>query len=325
MEEPMIWTAARNKDQGLVVTSMYEHAGRVPREREAVMAGGLRGTDKASALAQAGVDPSRYLTISIGRVLEEMAARDLIPRIAGLSPLEGADLAHTEAQFLAKRLGRCALADGRNLLWDITMVSRPAVESWLGALNLAGYATSGVFVDIDIETSVRRCEAIYRGQYEAYRRGRGFGGRYVRPEAIRALASAPADVESRPGEWAGAARPARLSKNRAEGVAFPGGTVTGLITSYLAGDFSLDGLASAFRARRWPDVPSACPPGMEAAAPAIDDPEPYVPGSFDDVVVAYDLGWLSDAEYAVLATAAASSLGRRGGDDRPAAPDDPPP
>ena len=44
---------------------------------------------------------------------------------------------------------------------------------------------------------------------------------------------------------------------------------------------------------------------MEAAAPAIDDPEPYVPGSFDDVVRAYDLGWLTDTDYEALATAAA--------------------
>jgi hypothetical protein len=43
----------------------------------------------AGALTQAGVDPARYLTISIDLVLAEMAARNLIPRIAGLSPLEG--------------------------------------------------------------------------------------------------------------------------------------------------------------------------------------------------------------------------------------------
>ena len=29
-----------------------------------------------------------------------------------------------------------------------------------------------------------------------------------------------------------------------------------------------------------------------------------MPGSFDDVVLAYDLGWLADADYDVLATAA---------------------
>lgn len=48
-----------------------------------------------------------------------------------------------------------------------------------------------------------------------------------------------------------------------------------------------------------PVVPSARPPGMEQAGPAIDDPEPYVRGSFDEVFLAYDLGQLSDADYAV--------------------------
>jgi len=35
---------------------------------------------------------------------------------------------------------------------------------------------------------------------------------------------------------------------------------------------------------------------------AIDDLEPYVPGSFDEIVRAYDLGELTDAGYATLAT-----------------------
>jgi hypothetical protein len=48
-----------------------------------------------------------------------------------------------------------------------------------------------------------------------------------------------------------------------------------------------------------------CAPGLEAAAPAIDDPEPYVPGSFDDVVLAYDLGEITDVGYQALAIAAA--------------------
>jgi hypothetical protein len=52
-------------------------------------------------------------------------------------------------------------------------------------------------------------------------------------------------------------------------------------------------------------APPACPPGLELAGPAIDDPEPYVPGSFDDVVLAYDLGQLSDEEYEFLAGSAA--------------------
>lgn len=56
------------------------------------------------------------------------------------------------------------------------------------------------------------------------------------------------------------------------------------------------------------DVTPACPPGLEPARAAIDDLEPYVPGSFDDVVLAYDLGRLSDKEYEFLAESAACSV-----------------
>jgi hypothetical protein len=183
----MIWTPERNNAQGLLVTDVYARAACVPRERAAIMAGCLRGADKDGVLAQEGVDQSRYLTISVDSVLQEMAARGLIPRIKGLSPMEAADLAHTEAQFLAKRLALRALTDGRNLLWDITMASKPAVESWLSALETAGFTTSGLFVDIEIEESIRRSESLHREGEEEYRQGHGYGGRYIPPEAIRAL------------------------------------------------------------------------------------------------------------------------------------------
>jgi len=37
-----------------------------------------------------------------------------------------------------------------------------------------------------------------------------------------------------------------------------------------------------------------------------------VPGSFDDVVLAYDRGWLSDPDYDVLSGAAAADLPGQG-------------
>jgi hypothetical protein len=74
-----------------------------------------------------------------------------------------------------------------------------------------------------------------------------------------------------------------------------------LLRSHEVGELPLDELALEFRVLHWQEVASACLPGMEAAAPAIDDPEPYVPGSFD-------LGMLSDDEYAVLAPAAVRAL-----------------
>jgi hypothetical protein len=181
------------------------------------------------------------------------------------------------------------------------------VESWLAVLRRAGYAVAGVFADISIEESVRRCEAEHRRRHDDYRNGVGYGGRYVRPEAIRALAITANALTHAQAEAPSSAVPPLGSGpgGHAAGVSFPGGEVTGMIAAYRAGQLSLGDLALEFRARRWPVVPSACPPGMEQAGPVIDDPEPYGPGSFDDVVLAYDLGQLTDADYAVLASAAA--------------------
>src|ERR1019366_3695948 len=100
----MIWATQRNTELGQPVARFYEPAEGVPCERQAMMIGGLPGADKPSALARAGVDPSRYVTVSVNAELLEMAARGLIPRVDGLSPLEAADLAHGEAQFLVKRI-----------------------------------------------------------------------------------------------------------------------------------------------------------------------------------------------------------------------------
>ena len=86
-----------------------------------------------------------------------------------------------------------------------------------------------------------------------------------------------------------------------------------MIRAYLAGEMTLEATM--------PEVPDPAlarraaghPAGMEKAAAAIDDPEPYVPGSFDDVVRAYDRGWITDPDYEALAAAAAAGVrGQRG-------------
>jgi zeta toxin len=297
-----IWKPERNREQGALVSSAYLEAEGVPCERRAVVIAGLPGADKPAVLRAAGVDQSRYFTISIDKILRQMAARDMIPLINGLTPMDVADLAHTEAQFLAKRAGLRAMVDGRNLIWDISMASGPATEALLDALDLAGYRVQGMFVDLTIEESVRRAEAAHRQGHDEYLAGRGFGGRYIPPEAIRALALPP-------GEGSPAAAPARLpaAGPAPQNGGFPGGEVTRIIDAYHAGDMSLEDLADRFRARLWPAVPPTCPPEMREAAPAVDDPESYVPGSFDDVVLAYDLGKLSDRDYQELGQAAASA------------------
>ena len=302
----MIWTADRNQAQGRLVASMYQQAQGLPSERHAVVAGGLPGADKAAVLHAAGVDQSLYFSISIDRILRQMAACDLVPLVEGLSPMEAAHLVHAEAQFLAKRVGLRAMADDRNLIWDISMASLHATQALLNALQLAGYSVRAVFADLPVEESVRRADAAHRHGHDKYRAGRGFGGRYVPAEAIRALAFLPGERASTfaPTPPSGAVKATQCPE-------FPGDEVTAMIDAYCAGKIDLEDLARQFRRRPWPVVPPACPAGLEDAAPAIDDPEPYAPGSFDDVVLAYDLGKLSDHDYRVLAKAASGACANR--------------
>jgi hypothetical protein len=293
----LIWKPERNRQQGQVVADLYQRGAEAPCERLSVIAGGLPGANKAAVLAAASVDRARYLTVSVGAVLEELAARGMIPVVAGLSPMEAADLAHAEAQHVGKRLALRGLADGRNLILDVSMASAQSVTSWLSALRSAGYNVEGIFADLGIEESVRRSDAAHRRGEDEYRSGRGHGGRYVPPEAIRALAYSPAAEER--SNWAPAS-------GGAWDAWFPGGEVTGMIDAWRAGRMTREDLVWQFRARNWPPVPSACPPDMTEARAAIDDLEPYVLGSFDDVVLAYDLGQLTDADYEVLVVAATS-------------------
>lgn len=187
------------------MAAMYhELAAEVLCERKAVLAGGLAGASIGDALADAGVDPAEYLTISVDQILARMAQRAMIPTVAGLSPMEAADLAHPEAQFLAKRLGLSALGEGKNLLWTLSFVAQHSIESWIAAHRRAGYTIAGVFAQISIEESVRRAEAEHRRGQDQYRHGHGYGGRFVPPEAIRALADTtpePARAATGPAQW----------------------------------------------------------------------------------------------------------------------------
>jgi len=320
----VIWTGERARQQRLLVTGMYQAAAGVPRERRAAIAGGLPGADKAAELDRADLDRSRYLTVSIDAVLDRMAAAGLIPapgssepgsrepgsyepgsqEANGSSPLARAGQVHAEAQYLAKRVLLRALVDGRNLILDISLASWRAAEAWTYALRFADYEMTAVFAAISVDEAVRRAEEARRHGEEEFRRGRGHGGRVIPAAAIRALASPVAAATGNRIRWAVGARSAGAIGGTVGSGTFPGSAVITMLTSYREGRISLDDLSLEFRARRWPRIPDVCPPELEAAREAIDDPEPYVPGSFDDVVLAYDLGWLSAADFDILAIAA---------------------
>jgi hypothetical protein len=84
--------------------------------------------------------------------------------------------------------------------------------------------------------------------------------------------------------------------------------VDDLIESLRQGKMSLGEVAQRFRNRSWPRKRVFRQENyLDLAAAAQDDPEVYVPGSFDDVAAAHQDGRLSDDEYTVLSEAVAES------------------
>jgi hypothetical protein len=84
--------------------------------------------------------------------------------------------------------------------------------------------------------------------------------------------------------------------------------VSDMIKALRDGAMTLDQVAQRFRERTWPRRKQNPPTSyLEMAARAQEDPEPYMPGSFDDVSAAFHRGDLSHDEYRVLSEAVAES------------------
>jgi hypothetical protein len=85
--------------------------------------------------------------------------------------------------------------------------------------------------------------------------------------------------------------------------------VIDLLTALRDGTMNIDEVARRFRERSWPRRDSPRPTTyLELAARAQEDPDPYIPGSFDDVAAAFHRGDLSNGQYDVLAHAMAESM-----------------
>lgn len=85
--------------------------------------------------------------------------------------------------------------------------------------------------------------------------------------------------------------------------------VTELIDALKRGSISLSEVAQRFRERSWPSTRGPKPETyLDRAAAAAADPDPLVPGSFDEVAAAYHRGDISIDDYRTLAEAAAESM-----------------
>jgi predicted kinase len=180
------WTQDRSNKQNQIINEIYDSAAHVPNGYQAIVAGGLTAAGKTTVLRDyAGIDRSQYLTINPDDIKEKLAERGLIPSIDGLSPMEASDLVHEESSYIARQLATRAQADGKNLIWDITMSSRASAERRIDDLRAAAYEhIEGIFVDIPVEVSASRADARHRDGEDDYRTGVGLGGRYIPPDVI---------------------------------------------------------------------------------------------------------------------------------------------
>jgi hypothetical protein len=85
--------------------------------------------------------------------------------------------------------------------------------------------------------------------------------------------------------------------------------VRDLLAALGTGSLSLEDVAARFRERTWTDqAPRHVRTYLELAAAAQQDPEPDVPGSFDEVTAAYDRGEINREQYRTLAHAVADAI-----------------
>jgi hypothetical protein len=85
--------------------------------------------------------------------------------------------------------------------------------------------------------------------------------------------------------------------------------ITDLIAALNNDELSLDEVAQKFRERSWPATTPAAPVTQaEWEARLMADPDPHVPGSFDDVAAAFFRGDITLDQYSVLSQAAAASM-----------------
>jgi hypothetical protein len=86
-----------------------------------------------------------------------------------------------------------------------------------------------------------------------------------------------------------------------------GSEVTDLIAALRAGVQTLDEVADRFRHRSWPRTRRPAPTTPAEMAASLD-PEPDVPGSYDDLTAAYDRREITREQYRTLVEAAADSI-----------------
>jgi hypothetical protein len=202
-----LYTPSRRAQQEEILKQLEDRAKNVPNERRAIVMGGIGGAGKSTILRtnakhrgsvahKLGIkyasydekghgvgEPSNFLILNPDDIKGEMAKRGMIPKIDRLSPLEANPFVHEEASKMAEDLAQRAQAQGKNVIWDVTLNSVKSGDKRINPLHAAtqmgGYHVAGAFVDVSTAQSAKN--AAQRHRSESPGEGRGAG------RAVRAL------------------------------------------------------------------------------------------------------------------------------------------
>jgi len=177
-----------------------------PKNKRAILLGGMPGAGKThtlKAMQKARVlRREEWVDANPDHFKERMLEKGMFPNVAGLAPAETASLLHEASSEMNHMLERLLIAEGYNIVFDITMGGRErdGEEPWVSQLVQKelkagnGYKVDGLFVDIPPEVSATRAALRHQAGLNALRQGFltdgasadavQFGGRVVPPSLI---------------------------------------------------------------------------------------------------------------------------------------------
>jgi Zeta toxin len=159
----------------------------IPAEHQAIIMAGLGGSGKGTLISsgilqeQLGINANEYAHVDPDAIKEMMAERNMIPIEGDLTPMECSPWAHEEASALAKDAAEQLQAQGKNVLWDITMQGETAGSKRLDSLSdpqkspVDGYTTRNILMDVNIEKAAQ--QVISRYEYGMLHSP--YGGRFI--------------------------------------------------------------------------------------------------------------------------------------------------
>jgi len=164
------YTAAREEQQAKVIDHFLNAPG-VKSERKLFMLGGLPGAGKTSFLnskegqsAVGGFNKDEYVNVNPDDIKDYMAAHGMAPAYPGLTPGEAVGLYHEEASDISKLLLEAAAAQGKNIVFDVTLKNPGQAAKATDVLDRQGdhYHRTLVFIDVPAETAAQRAQHRYQ-------------------------------------------------------------------------------------------------------------------------------------------------------------------